>query len=125
MKVPIACGLAWPERIDSGASGLDFTSLGPLTFEALDARRFPGLELAYDCLRAAPGAANVLNAANEIAVAAFLDGAIRFPAIHAVNAATLERVAGDFGAQDTLDDLLTLDARARAVALQHVKARAK
>jgi len=121
MKVPIACGLAWPERFDSGASHLDFTSVGALSFEALDAQRFPGLGLAYDCLKAAPGASNVLNAANEVAVAAFLDGAIRFPVIHAVNAATLDRVAGDFGPQDTLDDLLALDERARAVARQHVK----
>ncbi|HVO07338.1 MAG TPA: 1-deoxy-D-xylulose-5-phosphate reductoisomerase [Burkholderiaceae bacterium] len=124
MKVPIACGLAWPERIDSGASQLDFTALGALTFEAPDAARFPGLALAYDCLRAAPGATNVLNAANEVAVAAFLEGVVPFPAIHAVNAATLEQVAGDFGPQETLDDLLALDARARTVAREHVKARA-
>jgi len=124
MKVPIAYGLAWPERFDSGASRLDFTTLGALSFEAPDPQRFPGLGLAYDCLKAAPGASNVLNAANEIAVAAFLQGAIRFPAIHAVNAATLEQVAGDFGSQDTLDDLLALDERARSVAHQHVKARA-
>jgi len=125
MKVPIACGLAWPERIESGAPRLDFSTLGALSFEAPDALRFPGLGLAYECLGAAPGASNVLNAANEIAVAAFLEGAIRFPAIHAVNAATLEQVAGDFGAQDTLDDLLALDERARALARQHVKARSK
>jgi len=125
MKVPITCGLAWPERIESGAPRLDFASLGALTFEAPDAQRFPGLGLAYECLNAAPGAANVLNAANEIAVAAFLDGAIRFPAIHAVNAATLEQVAGDFGSQETLDDLLALDERGRAVARQHVKARSR
>jgi len=123
MKVPIACGLAWPERIDSGAARLDFTTLGALTFDAPDLRRYPGLALAYDCLHAAPGATNVLNAANEIAVAAFLDGAIRFPDIHAVNAATLEQVSGHFGAQDTLDDLLALDERARGIAAQHVKAR--
>ncbi len=121
MKVPIACGLAWPERIDSGASRLDFAALRALTFEAPDARRFPGLELAYDCLRAAPGATNVLNAANEVAVGAFLDRAVPFPAIHAVNAATLEQMAGDFGAQDTLEDLLALDERARALARRHVR----
>jgi 1-deoxy-D-xylulose-5-phosphate reductoisomerase len=125
MKVPIACGLAWPERFDSGASRLDFATVGALSFEALDALRFPGLNLAYDCLKAAPGATNVLNAANEVAVAAFLEGAIRFPAIHAVNAATLEQVAGTFGPQDTLVDLLALDERARAVARQQVKARVK
>ena len=113
MKVPIACGLAWPERIASGAARLDFTTLGALSFEVPAPGRFPGLDLAFDCLNAAPGATNVLNAANEIAVAAFLEGAIRFPAIHAVNAATLEQVAGNFGPQETLDDLLALDERAR------------
>lgn len=124
MKVPIAFGLAWPERIESGAAQLDFTALGALHFAAPDMQRFPGLALAYACLHAAPGATNVLNAANEVAVAAFLDGAIAFPAIHAVNAATLEAVAGDFGAQDTLDDLLALDERARALARQQVTRRA-
>jgi 1-deoxy-D-xylulose-5-phosphate reductoisomerase len=123
MKVPISCGLAWPERIDAGAQPLDFCTVGALTFALPDPKRFPALGLAYDCLRAAPGATNVLNAANEIGVAAFLDGAIRFPAIHEVNAATLDRVAGDFGPQNSLDDLLALDARARDVALQQVKAR--
>jgi 1-deoxy-D-xylulose-5-phosphate reductoisomerase len=124
MKVPIACGLAWPERIDSGAEPLDFAAMGSLSFEVPDVRRFPGLALAYDCLQAAPGATNVLNAANEVAVAAFLQSAIRFPAIHAVNAATLERTGADFGEQDTLEDLLALDERARAFARQQVKARA-
>jgi 1-deoxy-D-xylulose-5-phosphate reductoisomerase len=124
MKVPIACGLAWPERIESGADALDLTAMGALSFEAPDAQRFPGLGLAYDCLQAAPGATNVLNAANEVAVSAFLHGAIRFPSIHAVNAETLERSGADFGTQDTLEDLLALDERARAIARQQVKARA-
>jgi 1-deoxy-D-xylulose-5-phosphate reductoisomerase len=82
------------------------------------------LQLAYDCLRAPSGATNVLNAANEVAVAAFLDGAIRFPSIDAVNAATLERLAASLGPQDTLEDLLALDQRARAVARQYAKERA-
>jgi 1-deoxy-D-xylulose-5-phosphate reductoisomerase len=124
MKVPIACALAWPERIESGAAQLDFTSMGELTFRAADLTRYPALKLAYECLRAAPGATNVLNAANEIGVAAFLDGAIPFTAIDAVNEATLEQMDGTFGAQDSLGDLLALDERARAVARQHAKARA-
>ena len=98
--------------------------MGSLSFRAADLRRFPALQLAYDCLRAPPGATNVLNAANEVAVAAFLDGAIRFTAIDAVNAATLERLAATLGPQDTLEDLLALDERARAVARQYAKARA-
>jgi 1-deoxy-D-xylulose-5-phosphate reductoisomerase len=124
MKVPIACALAWPERIESGATPLDFATMGSLSFRAADLERYPALKLAYDCLRAAPGATNVLNAANEVAVAAFLNGAIRFPAIDAVNDATLAQLAGSFGPQDSLDDLLALDERARAVARQHVKGRA-
>ena len=124
MKVPIACALAWPERIASGAAPLDFAAMGSLTFREADLQRYPALQLAYDCLRAPPGATNVLNAANEVAVAAFLDGAIPFPAIDAINAATLERLAAGFGPQDTLGDLLALDERARAVARQHVKSRA-
>ncbi|HET9206394.1 MAG TPA: 1-deoxy-D-xylulose-5-phosphate reductoisomerase [Burkholderiaceae bacterium] len=124
MKVPIACALAWPERIVSGAAALDFTTMESLSFRAADLRRFPALQLAYDCLRAPSGATNVLNAANEVAVTAFLDGAIRFPAIDAVNAATLERLAASFGPQDTLDDLLALDERARGVARQFAKERA-
>jgi 1-deoxy-D-xylulose-5-phosphate reductoisomerase len=122
MKVPVAYGLSWPERIESGAAQIDFAGLGGLHFEHPDPRRFPGLTLAFDALRAAPGATNVLNAVNEVAVAAFLAGAISFPAIHRVNAQTLESLAGSFGPQDHLDDLLALDARARAVAQAQVKA---
>jgi 1-deoxy-D-xylulose-5-phosphate reductoisomerase len=124
MKVPIACALAWPERIESGAAPLDFASMGALSFRAVDLVRYPALKLAYDCLQAPPGATNVLNAANEVAVAAFLNGVIRFPAIDAVNDATLEQLAGTFGPQDSLDDLLALDERARAVARQQVKTKA-
>jgi len=124
MKVPIACALAWPERIESGAAQLDFTSMGALTFRAADLARYPALKLAYDCLRAAPGATNVLNAANEVAVEAFLDGAIPFTAIDAVNEATLDRMAGSFGPQDSLDDLLALDGHARALARQYAKSKA-
>jgi 1-deoxy-D-xylulose-5-phosphate reductoisomerase len=124
MKVPIACALAWPERIESGAAPLDFATMGSLDFRAADLARYPALRLAYDCLRAPPGATNVLNAANEVAVAAFLNGAIRFPAIDAVNDATLAQLAGNFGPQDSLGDLLALDERARAAARQHVKSKA-
>lgn len=98
--------------------------MGSLTFRAADPKRYPALQLAYDCLRAPPGASNVLNAANEVAVAAFLSGAIRFPAIDAVNDATLQQLGASLGPQDTLDDLLALDERARAVARQQVRSRA-
>ena len=114
MRVPIACGLAWPERIESGAARLDFRQLAALTFEAPDAQLFPGLELAWAALRAAPGTTAVLNAANEVAVEAFLARRLRFDRIHAVNLETLEVVAPS--KPQSLDDLLALDAAARAAA---------
>jgi 1-deoxy-D-xylulose-5-phosphate reductoisomerase len=116
MKGPIAYGLAWPDRIESGASALDFTQLKALTFHEPDRARCPGLYLAWDALRAPAGTTAVLNAANEEAVAAFLSGTIRFTAIHSVNATTLERLPPALSAHATVDDLIDLDQRARSVA---------
>ena len=114
MRVPIAVGLAWPERVESGAARLDFRQMGSLTFESPDSALFPGLGLAWHALRAAPGTTAVLNAANEVAVEAFLDRRLRFDCIHAVNMETLERVAPSKPA--SLADLLAIDASARAAA---------
>ncbi|MGF6346288.1 1-deoxy-D-xylulose-5-phosphate reductoisomerase [Variovorax sp. W2I14] len=114
MRVPIAVGLAWPERIESGAARLDFRQMASLTFDAPDAALFPGLGLAWHALRAAPGTTAVLNAANEVAVEAFLDRRLRFDRIHAVNMETLEAVVPSKPA--SLADLLALDASARAAA---------
>ena len=114
MRVPIASGLAWPERIASGAGRLDFSQLAALTFEAADADRFPGLHLAWDALRAAPGTTAVLNAANEIAVEAFLAHRLRFDRIHAVTLETLSTIAPSKPA--SLADLLALDGDARRAA---------
>lgn len=114
MRVPIAVGLAWPERIESGAARLDFRQMASLTFDAPDAALFPGLGLAWHALRAAPGTTAVLNAANEVAVEAFLDRRLRFDRIHAVNMETLEAIAPSKPA--SLADLLALDASARAAA---------
>jgi len=116
MRVPIAYGLAWPQRIESGADMLDFTQLKALTFDAPDARRYPGLQLAWETLEAAPGDTCVLNAANEVAVDAFLQGSIRFDQIHQVNAQTLSDCQVPAGAADSVDGLLALDADARRVA---------
>ncbi|HMY98443.1 MAG TPA: 1-deoxy-D-xylulose-5-phosphate reductoisomerase [Burkholderiaceae bacterium] len=116
MRVPIAYGLSWPQRIESGASQLDFLKLAALTFEPADAERFPGLQLAWQALEARAGTTAVLNAANEVAVAAFLDRRLRFDHIHAVNAGTLERLAVPADATASLDGLLALDAAARAAA---------
>lgn len=114
MRVPIACGLAWPERVESGTGRLDFRQLADLSFEVPDGDLFPGLRLAWDALRAAPGTTAVLNAANEVAVEAFLARQLRFDRIHAVNLETLEAVAPS--KPSSLADLLALDASARAAA---------
>jgi 1-deoxy-D-xylulose-5-phosphate reductoisomerase len=118
MRVPIAYGLSWPERITSGAQTLDFHNLKPMTFEAIDDHghpdRFPGLKLAWQSLSAASGTCAVLNAANEIAVEAFLNKQIRFDQIHQVNTETLSKVQPP--APQSLSDLLALDAQSRAIA---------
>ncbi|MFY7906441.1 MAG: 1-deoxy-D-xylulose-5-phosphate reductoisomerase, partial [Burkholderiaceae bacterium] len=120
MRVPIAYGLSWPERVNSGAAGLDFISLPPLTFEVPDTNRFPGLRLAWDALNAPHGATAVLNATNEIAVAAFLSQRIRFDQIHALNDELFQGIALS-GGVTSLDDVLDLDSRARALASEWVR----
>src|SRR5450830_1805923 len=123
MKVPIAYGLCWPDRMVSGAGALDFRAMADLTFESLDSngheQRFPGLQLAWSVLRAPSGSTAVLDAANEVAVAAFLDGRIRFDQIHEVNLETLESVVP--ASPQSLEDLLALDAESRAAAQQVVR----
>lgn len=121
MRGPIAYGLSFPDRIESGASALDFTALSALSFEVADRARFPGLFLAYDALRGPDGSSALLNAANEVAVAAFLEGTIRFPEIHSVNERTVETLAACMGPIDGLDHLMALDQRARQHALALVK----
>jgi len=115
MKVPIAYGLSWPNRMSSGAAALDFRAMGDLTFESFDGdgheQRFPGLKLAWTVLKAPAGSTAVLNAANEVAVDAFLLGQIRFDQIHAVNLDTLGAIVTT--APESLEDLLALDARSR------------
>ena len=121
MRVPIAYGLSHPRRIESGAGQLDFSAMSALRFEAPDMARYPGLALAWDTLRAAPGSTAVLNAANEVAVEAFLARTIRFDQIHSVNASALARVLPVAGDCDSMGALLALDARARRDALHYVK----
>lgn len=126
MKVPIAYGLAWPDRVVSGATSLDFRAMADMTFEAMDthghAKRFPGLQLAWQVLEAASGSTAVLNAANEVAVAAFLAGDIRFDHIHAVNLDTLAAVAPV--SPRSLEEVLNLDRIAREAALRAAARRA-
>jgi 1-deoxy-D-xylulose-5-phosphate reductoisomerase len=112
MRVPIAYGLSFPERITSGASRLDLLTTPSLTFEEADAVRFPGLHLSWQALRGAEGSTTVLNAANEVAVDAFLNGRLRFDRIHAINSQCLADVQpGDCA---SIAALLDLDARTRA-----------
>ena len=120
MRTPIAHALAWPERIASGVAPLDFTSTPRLDFEAPDFDRFPCLRLGFEAARAGGTAPAALNAANEVAVEAFLKGRLRFTAIAPVAEATVEACAGD--EPGTLDAVLDIDARARARAAEAVAA---
>jgi 1-deoxy-D-xylulose-5-phosphate reductoisomerase len=122
MRVPIAYGLAWPERIASGTEPLDWRTVASLTFEEADHALYPALGLAYEALRAPAGTSAVLNAANEEAVAAFLSGTIRFDRIHEVNACTMAAVIPEGGAADSLEALLALDAEARRHAVRFLSA---
>jgi 1-deoxy-D-xylulose-5-phosphate reductoisomerase len=114
MRVPIAYGLAYPHRVESGASRVDFRQVGALTFEEPDLKRFPGLALAWEALAGPAGSTVVLNAANEVGVEAFLERRLAFTDIHAVNTGTLEAMAAELGALPDVESLLELDARARA-----------
>ena len=121
MRVPIANALAWPERIASGADALDLFGIAALSFERPDFGRFPCLPLAYQALEAGGSMPAALNAANEEAVAAFLDGRLGFCRIADVIAATLERN----GWQDAqaLEAVLEADARARSFAREEIRKR--
>ena len=114
MRTPIAHGLGWPERLAAGVEPLDMLARGNLDFEAPDFENFPCLKLAMQAAEAGAGAAVVLNAANEVAVAAFLAGRLSFTGIAGLVTASLDEFGG--GACATLDEILALDRRARAAA---------
>ena len=119
MKTPIACALAWPNRMVWPAPRLDLAALGRLTFEAPDMTRFPALRLAREALAAGGVAPIVFNAANEVAALAFLDRRLGFLNIAAVVADTLERatISGvSSGSDDACDTALAVDAMARRIA---------
>jgi len=130
MRTPIAYALSWPGRIHWPAPRLDLATIGALTFEQPDLERFPALGLARQALKIGGGAPAAMNAANEAAVAAFLDRQIGFLDIAAVVAQTLEcmDVAGElvpYGGSDILETATAIDRRARSVAagfLQHARA---
>lgn len=119
MRTPIACALAWPNRIAWPAPRLDLAALGRLTFEAPDLARFPALDLARQALKTGGAAPAVFNAANEVAAFAFLDRKLGFLNIAAVVAETLDRAtkAGMvFGSGDACGAALSVDAEARLMA---------
>jgi 1-deoxy-D-xylulose-5-phosphate reductoisomerase len=117
MRTPIAFALGYPERIEAPTRRLNLAEMAQLTFEAPDLVRFPCLKLAQDAMRASGGATTVLNAANEVAVGAFLSGNLAFPDISRVVTETLEGLAGTSRIPGTVDEALALDAQAR----QHAK----
>ncbi|MHB1232000.1 MAG: 1-deoxy-D-xylulose-5-phosphate reductoisomerase [Burkholderiales bacterium] len=119
MRTPIAYALGFPERIDSGVAALDLFQIARLDFEAPDARRFPCIALAYAALRSGGTAPAVLNAANEVAVAAFLEHRLPFQRIAAVIEHTLAAIPS--GAADTLEQVLAVDNQARQVAREHIE----
>lgn len=118
MRTPIAYSLAWPNRMQAPTARLDLAGMGALVFEAPDEARFPSLRLARDVLAAGGSAGTVLNAANEIAVEAFLGGRIGFLAIGRLVETTLDRSAHLAGlSPDSVDEVLAIDSEARAIAL--------
>jgi 1-deoxy-D-xylulose-5-phosphate reductoisomerase len=119
MRTPIAHCLAWPERMATPMAPLDLVAIGQLDFAAPDPERFPALTLARDALEAGGARPAILNAANEVAVAAFLDRRIGFLEIAAIVADTLDRY--DPPAPETLDDVLAIDGEARTIAGERVK----
>ncbi|HEX2448859.1 MAG TPA: 1-deoxy-D-xylulose-5-phosphate reductoisomerase [Methyloceanibacter sp.] len=117
MRTPIAYSLAWPERMHAPTKRLDLSALGTLTFESPDAARFPALKLARGVLEAGGSAGTVLNAANEVAVEAYLSGRIGFLSIAALVEATLAASAGlTTCRRDSVDDVLAIDEAARDAA---------
>lgn len=121
MRTAIAYGLAWPQRIDAGVAPLDLLSIGRLDFEPVDRATFRCLDLAYAAMRAGGTATTTLNAANETAVAAFLQGALSFVGIAAVIEDTLSAV--DAAAVTTLTELIDADLTARRHAARIIAAR--
>ena len=118
MRTPIAYALGFPERIDSGVTALDLFQIARLDFEVPDTQRFPCIALAYMALRAGGTAPAVLNAANEVAVAAFLERKLPFQSIAAVIEHTLAAIS--IGAVDTLEQVVAADTQARHIAREQI-----
>ena len=120
MRIPIAYALAWPERVETGARRLDLAAIARLDFEPPDVERFPALRVARQALESGGAAPIVLNAANEVAVASFLAGGIRFPDIVDLVQQALDEL--DFAAPRSIPDVLDIDRRTREHVETEVKA---
>jgi 1-deoxy-D-xylulose-5-phosphate reductoisomerase len=120
MRIPIAHAMAWPDRFDSGAEPLDLFAVQRLDFEAPDFQRFPCLQRAYDAVRAGGSMPAILNAGNEIAVAAFLDGRIRFTAIPDVISHCMSAVEPNRA--ESIEEVLESDRMAREAAIRYIAA---
>lgn len=127
MRMPISYGLAWPHRITSGAPRLDFKTMKDLSFEAIDQNghpeRFPALALAWDCLRGPAGSCVILNAANEVAVASFLDKNLGFHQIASTIQESLAQIQPE--KVDSIDDLIELDQKSRQITTEIISRKFK
>jgi 1-deoxy-D-xylulose-5-phosphate reductoisomerase len=123
MRTPIACALAWPDRIEAGVAPLDFTTLGSLEFGRVDPQRFPCMRLAAEALRRGGTAPAILNAANEIAVEAFLEERLPFTGIPEI----IESVLGESNIEPlvSLDQAYAADIESRALARRYVSRRSR
>ena len=119
MRTPIAYGLAWPDRITAGVQSLSLTQLAALNFMEPDLQRFPCLSLAFQAGKQGGTAPVILNAANEIAVAAFLDNALRYLQIPEVVEQVLNTITPS--APSSLEDILEVDARSRVLATDAIQ----
>lgn len=119
MRVPISYALSWPTRVDSGAKSLDLLTLGGLTFEKTDARRFPAIKLAYDCLSSGVEACVAFNAANEVAVESFLKGDIGFMDIYGAVEHMVRQVKDTIPYE--LDAILAYDSSVRVATHHHLQ----
>ena len=120
MRTPIAYTLSWPERMTANVKKLNLIEIGQLTFEEVDIMRFPCIQLAYRALQTGGTASTLLNAANEVAVSAFLNNQISFPAIHRVISEVLDRLTVE--PVDSLEMILEADHRARLLAHKIIEA---
>ncbi len=123
MREPIAYSLGWPNRLNGHVKRLSLAEIGRLTFEAPDLKTFPLLERAYEVLRAGDGSSIVLNAANEIAVGAFLDRRLSFTGIFDTVKWALESISAPL--PESVDGILDVDARVRALTAEHIAAKAQ